>query len=136
MDGHHLATALTALVLTVAAPVSCAWGSGGDGSSERALCLELTHFAVGANAKAGRWLDRVTRHDGVVVACADKRVEFKRFTTIDRARDGWEEQKELELKRASCTNGIARRAMDGGWTILATYTLATGDDISVSADCD
>jgi hypothetical protein len=86
MTSHRLVTALIAIALALAAPTPSAQGY--DEARDRALCLELTHLAVGANAKAGRWLDRVTRHDGVAVECADKRFELKRFTKLRPDRAG------------------------------------------------
>src|SRR5262245_36105818 len=50
----------------------------------------LMHFARPSpdiarrmNARAGRWLDRSTRHDGVEVDCGLKMLETKRFLKAD-----------------------------------------------------
>lgn len=107
--------------------------------ADRAYCLMLTHRAVRANADAGRWLDRVTRHDGVFVECDDKRIEFRRFIRVEPRALGedWEERKEREWKITHCRDPRSRAAMQKGWTIRAAYTTATGEKMSVTAeDCD
>ena len=122
-----------ALMLAAASP--SAWA---EDAKARALCLELTQFAVSANAWAGTWVDRVTRHDGMAVACEDKKIELKRFMSIalKEDRDAWTERQELEFNRASCSNALSRRAMEEGWDVRATYTMATGESVSLSAECD
>jgi hypothetical protein len=128
-----LATAAVAFALT--APAS----AHGDGAREKAFCLTLTHRAVRENARAGKWLDPVTRHDGVVVECEDKRIDFRRFTTLEpgRTSDAWRERTERDWKAAQCSNETSRQAMEKGWTIRATYTMASGENVSFNADeCD
>jgi hypothetical protein len=125
--------AAAAITLTVAAPLAAH-----PSEEERAFCLSLTHKAVRTNAQAGRWLDRVTRHDGVSVACDDKRVEFRRFMTVTRSQMGedWEERAERTWSAAQCNDPRARQAIERGWTIRAVYTTATGDSLSFNAECD
>jgi hypothetical protein len=96
--------AATAL-LTVGAPAVDAR------EGDRAYCLELTHRAVRANAQAGKWLDRVRRHDGVVVQCDDKRIEFRRFVTAapDRMGDDWEEREEKAWNVTQCAISARER---------------------------
>ena len=124
---------VVALTLSAGSPSASA-----DDAKERALCLELTDYALRANAQAGKWIDRVTRHDGMVVACEDKKIELKRFmrVALETDRDAWRERQEVEFRQASCSNTLARRAMEEGWEVLATYTMATGRSISLSAECD
>jgi hypothetical protein len=126
---------LITAALTLAAASSSA---SADDAKARALCLELTNFALGANARAGKWLDRVTRHDGMAVACEDKKVELKRFVSVavKEDHDEWKERQELEFKTASCGHELSRRAMEEGWDVLATFTMASGENVSLSAECD
>jgi hypothetical protein len=121
------------MVLAAPGPAS----SHDDG--DKAFCLMLTHRAVRANAEAGRWLDRVTRDDGVVIECDDQTIEFRRFISVEPRVLGedWEERKEREWKIDQCRNPQSRAAMQKGWTIRAAYTTATGEKVSISAeDCD
>ena len=124
--------AAAAMTLAVAGPAQAR-------DDERAYCLTLTHRAVQANAQAGKWLDRVTRHDGVVIECDDKRIEFRRFSSLapNRAGDEWREHTEQAWRRTQCTDARSRQAINKGWTIRATYTMATGENVSFNAeDCD
>lgn len=126
---------LAAAMMVVAAPGPASSRDAAD----NAFCMMLMDRAVRANTEAGRWLDRVTRHDGVVVECDDKRIEFRRFISVEPRVLGedWEERKEQEWKIAHCRDPQSRAAMQKGWTIRAAYTTATGEKVSIAAeDCD
>jgi hypothetical protein len=126
---------LAAATMVLAAPGPASSHDDGD----NAFCVMLTHRAVRINADAGRWLDRVTRHDGMVVECDGKRIEFRRFISVEPSVLGedWEEHKEREWKIAHCRNPQSRAAMQKGWTIRAAYTTVTGEKVSITAeDCD
>jgi hypothetical protein len=119
---------------TLAAPAPIVHADDGD----KAYCLALTHRAVRTNAQAGKWLDRVTRHDGVTVTCDDKRIEFRRFSAVapDRMGDGWEDRQEREWNASQCKDARSRQAIEKGWTIRAVYTTAAGRNVSFDAECD
>jgi hypothetical protein len=124
--------AAAAMMLTVG--VQAVHARDGD----RAYCLELTHRAVRANAQAGKWLDRVRRHDGVIVQCDDRRIEFRRFMAAapDRMSDDWEEREEKAWNVSQCGNARSREAIQKGWTVRAVYTTANGRNVSFDAECD
>src|SRR5215831_14043655 len=65
---------------------------------EDEFCIAVTDAARRMNARKGRWLDRSTRYDGVLVDCEAKTLEAKRFLDADpdSMREGWKTRKELE----------------------------------------
>ena len=104
---------------------------------DKAYCLALTHRAVRTNAQAGKWLDRVTRHDGVTVTCDDKRIEFRRFMAVapDRMGDGWEDRQERAWNVSQCNDARSRQAIEKGWT-SAPSTRPRRQNVSFDAECD
>ena len=125
-------------ILAAAATTFAAHPDAHARDGDKATCLAFTHRAVRTNAQAGKWLDRVTRHDGVAVACDDKRIEFRRFMAVARERlgDDWEEREERAWNATQCRNARSRQAIDRGWTIRAVYTTAAGENVSFDAECD
>jgi hypothetical protein len=101
------------------------------------FCLAVTDIAHRMNARKGRWLDRSTRHDGVVVDCESKTLEAKRLVNADpdAMREGWEARKEQEWNVAHCDEEAWREAIDNGWSIVSTLTFRTGDQVSFIAEC-
>ena len=47
------------------------------------FCDSVTEVAQRMNARRGRWLDRSTRQDGVMVECEAKTLEAKRFVNAN-----------------------------------------------------
>ena len=89
MQRAYLLVPVAAAAMTAATPIP----ASSHDAADKALCLTFTHRAVRTNAQAGKWLDPVTRHDGVVVECDDKRIDFRRFTKLTPrdAGDAWRE---------------------------------------------
>src|SRR5262245_17324763 len=88
---------------------------------EDEFCTTVTDIARRMNARAGRWLDRSTRHDGVEVDCGLKTLEAKRFLSAvpDDMREGWEARKQRAWNAAYCNNEGWREAIDNGWSIIS-----------------
>src|ERR1051326_8336728 len=101
------------------------------------FCTAVTDIAHRMNARKGRWLDRSTRHDGVVLDCEAKTLEVERFLNADPAemRHGWEERKQRQWKARYCSDESWREAIDNGWTIISTLTFRTGEQLSFVAEC-
>lgn len=134
MRTAYLLAPIAAATLTLSLEVPAASAQDRD----RAYCLQLTHRAVRTNAQAGKWLDRVRRHDGVIVQCENKRIEFRRFMAVapDRMGDDWEDREERSWNAAQCSNPRSREAIEKGWTVRAVYTTASGRNVSFDAECD
>jgi len=130
---YVLASSAVAALMLTALPQA-----GHAQHSERAYCLDLTHRAVRMNARAGTWIDRFTRYDGVSINCDDKRVEVRRFMAATPAAmgDGWEDRQEREWNASQCRDPRSRQAIEKGWTVRAVYTTAAGRTVSFDAECD
>jgi len=107
------------------------------GFDQDEFCTAVTDIALRMNARAGRWLDQSTRHNGVEVNCGLKTLETKRFLKADRAdmREGWEARKEREWSAAYCNNEAWREAIDNGWNIISTLEFRSGESVSFVAEC-
>jgi hypothetical protein len=127
MRAHTLSFALT---LTMAPLPAVAF-------DENEFCTTVTNIARRINARAGRWLDRSTRHDGVEVDCGVKTLEAKRFLKAepDEMREGWEARKQRVWNATYCNNEGWREAIDGGWSVIATITFRAGETVSFVAEC-
>ena len=97
--------------------------------------LAVTDIARRTNARAGRWLDRSTRHDGLRVDCASRTVEFRRFLDVDpdEMRPSWEARPARDWNNNYCD---WREAIDNGWKIVSAMTFRTGDQLSLVAECE
>jgi hypothetical protein len=104
---------------------------------EDEFCTTVTDIAHRMNARAGRWLDRSTRHDGVAIDCGSKTLEAKRFlkTDPDDMREGWEARKQRAWNASYCNNKSWREAIDNGWSVIATITFRAGETVSFVAEC-
>jgi hypothetical protein len=102
------------------------------------FCLAITDIATRLNGRKGKWLDRSTRYDGVLVDCEGKTLEVKRFLNADpdSMRAGWQIRKERAWSRDFCSEQLWRKAIDAGWTIISTVTFRSEDQLSFMADCD
>jgi hypothetical protein len=102
------------------------------------FCLAITDIATRLNGRKGKWLDRSTRYDGVLVDCEAKTLEVKRFLNADpdSMRAGWKIRKERAWSRDFCSEQLWRKAIDAGWTIISTVTFRSEDQLSFMADCD
>jgi hypothetical protein len=101
------------------------------------FCIAITDIARRMNARAGRWLDRSTRHDGAEVDCGLKTLEVKRFVNVDSddMREGWQAQKEREWNATYCNDHAWREAVDNGWSIISTLMFRAGESVSFVAEC-
>ena len=127
MRAHTLSIALT---LTMAPLPAVAF-------DEDEFCTTVTNIARRMNARAGRWLDRRTRYDGVEVDCGLKTLEAKRFLKADPddMREGWEVRKQRDWNVTYCNNEGWREAIDDGWSVISTITFRTGETVSFVAEC-
>ena len=127
MHAHTLSIALT---LTMAPLPAVAF-------DEVEFCTTVTDIARRMNARAGWWLDRSTRHDGVEVDCGLKTLEAKRFLKADPddMREGWEARKQRAWNATYCNNQGWREAIDGGWNVISTITFRAGETVSFVAAC-
>ena len=127
MRAHTLSIALT---LTMAPLPGVAF-------EEDAFCTAITDIAHRVNARAGRWLDRSTRHDGVEVDCKLKTLEAKRFIKAnpDDMREGWEARQQRAWNATYCNNKGWREAIDDGWSVIAKMTFRAGETHSFVAEC-
>jgi hypothetical protein len=127
MHAHTLSIALT---LTMAPLPAIAF-------NEDEFCTTVTDIARRMHARAGRWLDRSTRHDGVEVDCGLKTLEAKRFLKADPddMREGWEVRKQRDWNVTYCNNEGWREAIDDGWSVISTITFRTGETVSFVAEC-
>jgi hypothetical protein len=102
------------------------------------FCDSVTEVAQRMNARRGRWLDRSTRHDGVVVDCEAKSLEAKRFinAALDDMREGWEARKQRQWNATYCNHESWREAIDNGWSITSTLTFRSGEQAVFVAECE
>ena len=102
------------------------------------FCDSVTEVAQRMNARRGRWLDRSTRQDGVMVECEAKTLEAKRFVNAnpDDMREGWENRKQRQWNAAYCKHVSWREAIDNGWSIISTLTFRNGEQAVFVAECE
>jgi hypothetical protein len=102
------------------------------------FCNSVTEAAQRMNARRGRWLDRSTRHDGVVVDCEARTLEAKRFVNAnpDDMREGWEGRKQRQWNASYCNHEHWREAIDNGWSIISTLTFRNGEQAVFVAECE
>jgi hypothetical protein len=102
------------------------------------LCQAATLMAQAANADAGAWLDRHTRHDGMEVLCPIRTVHFRRHLAgpDNGPGRGWQQRKAQEWNSVNCASWLWRSAIDSGWIILASITTAAGERADLIATCD
>ena len=102
------------------------------------FCSAITDIATRLNARKGKWLDRSTRYEGVVVDCEAKTLEVKRFLNADpdSMRAGWKTRKARAWDRDFCSDQLWRKAIDAGWTIIWTVTFRSEDQLSFMAECE
>jgi hypothetical protein len=102
------------------------------------FCNSVTEAAQRMNARRGRWLDRSTRHDGVVVDCEARTLEAKRFVNADSddMREGWEGRKQRQWNASYCNHESWREAIDNGWSIISTLTFRNGEQAVFVAECE
>jgi hypothetical protein len=106
--------------------------------NEDEFCFAVTDIAHRMNARKGKWLDRSTRYDGVVVDCAAKTLEVKRFLNADpdSMREGWKTRKERAWNRDFCSDERWRKAIRAGWTIVSIVTFSSEERHSFIAECE
>ena len=102
------------------------------------FCDSVTEVAQRMNARRGRWLDRSTRHDGVVVDCDAKTLEAKRFINAapDDMREGWEARKQRQWKAACCNHESWRRPSTMAGASFSTLTFRNGEQAVFVAECE
>jgi hypothetical protein len=93
------------------------------------FCLAVREITRYAEGDVGTWTDRVTRNDGVEVACERKLVHFKRYfrAPAGSLQDAWKDRKVEEWQSAYCQRSIWREAVDNGWIVASTITTSTGE---------
>lgn len=105
-----------------------AWAQAFDNTQFCLAVREITRYAQG---DVGNWTDRVTRNDGVEVACERKVVHFKRYFKAPSASQGaaWKETRAQDWESTYCQRSIWRQAVDNGWIVSATVTTSSGEKI-------
>ncbi len=100
---------------------------------DRQFCLAVREVTRSA-ADVGTWADRVTRNDGVEIACDRKLVHFKRHYSVSASglQGPWQERKVDEWESGTCKRPLWREAIDNGWIISATLTTVTGERLWLS----
>jgi hypothetical protein len=106
--------------------------------NENEFCFAVTDIARRMNARKGKWLDRSTRYDGVVVDCAAKTLEVKRFLNADpdSMREGWKTRKERAWNHDFCSDERWRKAIHAGWSIVSIVTFSSEERLSFIAECE
>ena len=106
--------------------------------NEDEFCFAVTDIASRMNARKGKWLDRSTRYDGIVVDCAAKTLHVKRFLNADpdSMRADWKARKQRAWKNDFCSDERWRKAIDAGWTIISVVTFRSDDQLSFIAECE
>ena len=97
------------------------------------FCLAVREMTRSA-ADVGTWADRVTRNDGVELACDRKLVHFKRHYGVSKSglEGPWKERKVEEWESGTCKRSLWREAVENGWIISATLTTVTGERLWLS----
>jgi hypothetical protein len=102
------------------------------------FCVAVTDIARRMNDRKGKWLDRSTRYDGIVVDCAAKTLTVTRFLNTDpqSMRPGWKERKARAWSQAYCSDERWRSAIGAGWSIISSVAFRSKDQVSFTAECE
>jgi hypothetical protein len=104
---------------------------------DRDICVLAQQLAAAAEKDVGNWIDRVTRHAGMLVSCATRTVEYRRFTYTPSAgmTEAWKARKADDWNATHCGSPIWRDAILGGWRIILSETAADGGQVAFTARC-
>ena len=102
------------------------------------FCKAMSEISRLGNANVGTWLDRNTRDDGVEVICNIRTVNYKRFIQSKPVGQGadWRTRKQQEWNSTACSSPLLRDAIENGWIITTTLTLASGQRDLLIATCN
>jgi len=120
--------------LAIAIPLAAvAAHSPAHAFEDKQFCLAVREMTRSA-ADVGTWADRVTRNDGVELACDRKLVHFKRHYSVSKSglEGPWKERKVEEWESGTCKRSLWREAVENGWIISATLTTVTGERLWLS----
>jgi hypothetical protein len=123
------------LILASLGAVVAAMQAGGTAMAaldNEQFCKAMSEISRLGNANAGTWLDRHTRDDGIEVICNIRTVNYKRF--IQGA--DWRTRKQKEWNSTACSSPLLRDAIENGWIITTTLTLASGERDLLIATCN
>ena len=105
--------------------------------NDKDFCVVAEQLAIAAERDIGNWIDRTTRTAGMVVTCATKAVEFKRFSYAPAAdmNVAWKERMSAEWSTTHCSSRLWREAIENGWTVTLGVWSADGGHTSLQARC-
>jgi len=129
------------LILASLGAVIAATQAGGTAMAaldSEQFCKAMSEISRLGNANAGTWIDRNTRDDGVEVICNIRTVNYKRFIRSRPASPGadWRTRKQQEWNGTACSSMLLREAIENGWIITTTLTLASGERDLLIATCN
>ena len=106
-------------------------------SDDQKLCEHLERSAANLNKDSGKWIDKVTRHDGAMVLCGTKTIEFKKTINVDfeKLPSDWRATQQRAWNDSHCKDPAWRRAILAGWTVANTYTAPNGARERIVAVC-
>ena len=106
--------------------------------SDDAFCTASKQAAANLKADGPKWVDQVTRSDGMNVDCDGKTVEFKKYLKLNAAdmQHGWEDQMQQAWDQMYCQDLSMVNAMSHGWTITVTTDTADGTTLPVTVHCE
>jgi hypothetical protein len=105
--------------------------------SDDAFCAASRQAESNLKAEGPKWVDDVTRNDGMTVDCDNKAVEFKKFLKVNAAdmQHGWEDQMQQAMNQTYCQDPSMALAMDHGWSVNVSISMADGAKLPVSVTC-
>jgi hypothetical protein len=129
------------LILASLGAVIAATQAGGTAMAaldNEQFCKAMSEISRLGNANAGTWIDRNTRDDGVEVICNIRTVNYKRFIRSRPASPGadWRTRMQQEWIGTACSSMLLREAIENGWIITTTLTLASGERDLLIATCN
>lgn len=106
--------------------------------TDDAFCTTAKQAAANLKAEGPKWVDQVTRNDGMNVDCEGKAVEFKKYLKVNAAdmQHGWEDQMQQAWDQMYCQDPSMVNAMAHGWTLTVTTDLADGATLPVTVHCE
>lgn len=105
--------------------------------TDDAFCAASKQAAANLKADGPKWVDQITRQDGMNVDCDGKSLEFKKYVKLNAAdmQHGWEDQMQQAWDSMYCQDPSMALAISHGWTINVTVSMADGATLPVTVHC-
>jgi len=101
---------------------------------DEAFCKDVREAAEKINADSPMWVDVETRQDWMVVLCAARVVEWKKF--VKRApREGESARHQKTMSATFCNNKSFSQAIARGWRVAYRITFQGGEQMQIIARC-